>query len=116
MKNRSGTARCWTIWLKTRAQRLTAFSVLFMALLGIFGCHQHTHSETPTIVPTTVVSIRTSGGPSGGNSGAAAVTLPPLSVRAQGMVFPVDSSFVYSDCVLPSKCPKIGLEGTASDG
>ena|SRR5437660_6691696 len=50
---------------------------------------QHTHSEAPTIVPTTTVSIIASGGPSGGNSGAAAVTLPPLSVRAQGMVFPV---------------------------
>jgi len=45
---------CWgKLGSKTRTQRLARSQLCLMALLGIFGGHQHTHSEAPTIVPTT---------------------------------------------------------------
>jgi hypothetical protein len=83
----------WTVWLKTHGQRLAAFTVLLMALLGILGGHQHTHHESPTESSTTIIIIG-SASASGGNSGAAAVMLPRLSVQAKGMVFPVDTSLL----------------------
>ena len=47
-------ARCWKLWLRTRAQRVAAFAVLLMSVLGVFGGgHQsHLHREPP-IIPTT---------------------------------------------------------------
>jgi len=54
-------ARCWKLWLRTRAQRVAAFAVLLMSVLGVFGGHQsHLHREVP-IIPTTTNRLIASG-------------------------------------------------------
>jgi hypothetical protein len=81
----------WRVWLKSRTQRIAAVSVLLMAVLGIFGGHapaeaerfehEHVEIERPIVATTRVIGVDSSG--SGGG-----IALPPLSVRASGMVFP----------------------------
>src|SRR5439155_18701326 len=54
MNKAKDETHCWKLWLRTRAQRVAAFAVLLMSVLGVFGgCHQsHLHREPP-IIPTT---------------------------------------------------------------
>ncbi len=77
----------WAVWLKTRVQRIAAFCVLLMAVLGIFGeGHAHAETERPILTRTRVIQID-SGASGGGASGA---VLPRLSVSGSGLVLPLE--------------------------